>query len=155
MKTLIILKKTITITITIFSLIVLVSCNSLKTALYDLHSYEQSISLKVEAISLMNNAVAPYTDYQEDITNYIKAFDKLKEYEKNKANNQLSFKMISLIGNPDKNLLGGFFKRWKEKNTLSPFFIEEAQGQISEAFDILIRYESKKDKEEINNFLLN
>ena len=139
----------------IILLVVLSSCSSLKTALFDQYSYQQSISLKVEATTLISKATTPYALYKDEILFYLKEYEKLTEYEKNKSNNQLSYKMMQLIGNPNKNLLGGFFKYWKEKNTLSPFFITEAKGQITEAFDILIRYESRKDPKQINDFLLN
>jgi hypothetical protein len=153
MKTVVTFKKQLTILILGF--VLFTSCDSLKTALYDHHSYEQSISLKVEANSLISNAFEPFSEHQEEVTSFLKEFEKLKEYEKNKANNELSYQMIQLIGNPDKNLLGGFLKRWKEKNTLSKFFIDEAKTQVNEAFDVLIKYESKKDKEEITNYLSN
>jgi len=136
--------------------IALLTCNSFKTALYDQYSYERSISLKVDALELMNEATEPYAEHVEEVKTYLVEFQKLKEYEKNKANNELSYEMIKLIGNPEKNLLGGFFKRWKEKNTISKIMIGETKGQIGEAFDILIKYEAKKNKEnkdEITQYL--
>ena len=48
---------------------------------------------------------------------------------------------------PEKNLVAGFFKRWKTKDKLSPAFISEAKGQISSAFDSIIGLESGKNKE--------
>jgi len=125
----------------------LLSCNSFKTALYDQYSYERSISLKVDALELMNDATEPYTEHIEEINSYLVEFQKLKEYEKNKANNELSYEMIKLIGNPENNLLGGFFKSWKSKDRISGVMIRETKEQVGEAFDILIKYEAKKNRE--------
>lgn len=145
------IKKTVTTLLVTF--VLLTSCKSLKTAIYDQHSYEQSISLKVDALDLMSKAHQPYVDHENEINNYLKEFKKLKEYEKNKENNEFSYEMLQLIGNPEKNLLGGFFKRWKTKKTIKNFMIKESKGQIEEAFDILIKYESNKNKEAISKYL--
>jgi DNA transposition AAA+ family ATPase len=47
---------------------------------------------------------------------------------------------------PDKNLLGGFLKRWKEKDKLSAVFVDEAKRLISTGFDQIIGLESGKIK---------
>ena len=145
------IKKTVTTLLVTF--VLLTSCKSLKTAIYDQHSYEQSISLKVDALDLMSKAHQPYVDHENEINNYLKEFKKLKEYEKNKENNEFSYEMLQLIGDPEKNLLGGFFKRWKTKKTISDFMIKEPKIQVEEAFDILIKYESNKNKEAISKYL--
>lgn len=136
----------------------LLSCNTFKTTQYNQYSYESSISLKVEALELMNKAIEPYTEHEEEIKNYLKEFQKLEEYEKNRENNELTYEMIKRIGNPENNLLGGFLKRWQKKQTISKVMIIETKKQIREAFDLLIKYESKKNKknkEEISNYLTN
>ena len=46
-----------------------------------------------------------------------------------------------------------FFKRWKEKETLTPVFLAESKKQVMEALDLLIQYEIKKNKESKNNLL--
>jgi hypothetical protein len=53
--------------------------------------------------------------------------------------------MWKMIANPDKNFIAGFLKRWKDKGTLSTFFINEAKGQAVEALDLILQYEGKKD----------
>lgn len=68
------------------------------------------------------------------------------EYEKIKPNNEVSYAMWKIIANKDHNLLAGFLKRWKDNNQLSKVFIEEAKGQVSEALDLIIKYEAKKTK---------
>ena len=126
---------------------ILTSCSSLKTAIYDQYSYQKSIEIKIEASSLIDKAATPYSDHLKDIDELGLEIQKILEYEKNKPDNEITYGMWHVLADKDKNLLVGFFKRWKEKETLKPFFIEEAKVQIMEAMDLLIKYEAKKDKE--------
>jgi hypothetical protein len=131
----------------------LFSCNSLKTAIYDQYSYQKSIDIKVEASDVIDKATTSYSDNIEVIEHLNLEIQKIVEYEKNKPNNEITYAMWQLLSDKEKNLLSGFFKRWKEKGTLSQFFITEAKGQIMEAMDLLIQYEAKKDKESKNKLL--
>ena len=73
--------------------------------------------------------------------------EKMEEYEKNKPNNILSYKMWQLMTDVDKNSVAGLFKLWKEKGQLSVVFLDEASEQVMEASDALIKYEASKNKE--------
>lgn len=123
------------------------SCNSLKTAVYDQYSYQKTIEIKVEAENLMDKAISPYSDHLQDIGELGMEIKKIMEYEKNKPNNEITYAMWQVLADKDKNLLVGFFKRWKDKGQLNAFFVEEAKVQIMQAMDLLIKYEGKKDKE--------
>ncbi|WP_338359907.1 hypothetical protein [Yeosuana marina] len=125
----------------------LFSCNSLKTAVYDQYSYQKTIEIKVEAENLINKASTPYQDHLQDIGELGLEIQKIIEYEKNKPNNEITFAMWQILADKDKNLLVGFFKRWKDKGQLNAIFVEEAKAQIMQAMDLLIQYEAKKDKE--------
>ena len=125
----------------------LFSCNSLKTAVYDQYSYQKTIEIKVEAENLINKASTPYQDHLQDIGELGLEIQKIIEYEKNKPNNEITFAMWQILADKDKNLLVGFFKRWKDKGQLNAIFVEEAKAQIMQAMDLLIQYEGKKDKE--------
>lgn len=125
----------------------LFSCNSIKTAVYDQYSYQKTIEIKVEASNLMDKATTPYTDQLQDIGELGLEIQKIIEYEKNKPNNEITYAMWQLLADKDKNLLVGFFKRWKDKGQLNAIFVEEAKAQIMQAMDLLIQYEGKKDKE--------
>ena len=122
------------------------SCSSLKTALYDQYSYQKMIEIKVDASNLMEQATTPYKNHLKEIGALGLEIQKLIEYEKNKPNNEISYAMWQLLADKDKNLLVGFFKRWKEKGQLKLFFVKQAKVQIMEAMDLLIQYEAKKDK---------
>ena len=123
------------------------SCNSTRTALFDQYSYEKTIELKVETDQLISKATTPYSDNQEEIEKLFLNLEKLVEYEKNKPNNEITFEMLKMLNDKDKNLLAGFFKHWETKGVTSKSFLEESKKQILEAFDLLIQYEIKKDKQ--------
>ncbi|MFD1604151.1 hypothetical protein ACFSJW_08400 [Flavobacterium artemisiae] len=123
------------------------SCNSTRTALFDQYSYQKTTEIKVETIQLMNQANTPYTSQKEKIQSLLLSIEKLTEYEKNKPNNEITFAMWQVLSDKEKNLLAGFFKVWETKGIVSPVFQEEAKKQISDALDLLIQYEIKKDKE--------
>lgn len=133
--------------------IAMAGCSSLKTASYDQYSYQKTTEIKVEASNLIDKATTPYTDHLQDIGELGSEIQKIVEYEKNKPNNEITYAMWQVLADKDKNLLVGFFKRWKEKGQLKPFFVKEAKAQIMEAMDLLIQYETKKDKESKDRLL--
>jgi len=125
-------------------LFILSSCN---TALYfDQYAYKESISVKVEALSLMDQATEDYSKHKEKAQEVRLSMLKIYEYEKYRPNNEESTKMWALMLNPEKNLFQGFLKRWQDKSRMSEIFIKEAKFQMEEAFDIIIGFEKKKIK---------
>ncbi len=133
-----------------------ISCATFKTALFDQHSYEEAISIKVESMHLIDKATEVYPQYSDAIEKVLLDAQKLHEYEKNKPNNETTTKMWAMLVNKDKNLLAGFFKRWKTETKLSASFITEAKKQIEEAMQILLKFEGQKNKENstlLENFI--
>lgn len=129
------------------------ACESVKTAIFDQYSYQKTTELKVETSNLMDKATNPYKDHKEEVEKLLVDIQKLMEYEKNKPNNEITFAMWQLLNNKEKNLLARFFKRWEEKETFSPVFLEESKNQVLEALDLLIQYEIKKDKQSKDSLL--
>ena len=130
-----------------------VSCKGLKTAVFDQYSYQQAVSIKVEGLSLMGDATEAYVENEEDVRVFLLELDKIVEYEKNKPDNAVSYAMWQAVANEDRNLLAGFFKRWRDKGQLSNVFIDEAKLQVSESLDLIIRYEANKNKTNETNIL--
>lgn len=137
----------------VFVTFLMVSCQSLKTAVYDQYSYQQAISLKVESDALIDKATNVFSDHEEAVTTLRLELKKLVEYEKNKPNNSISYAMLQLMANEDRSLLAGFLKRWKDEEQLSQTFTTEAKAQIMEAFDLIIKYEADKNKTNSSNIL--
>ena len=137
----------------IFIAAFLSSCSILKTAPYDQYSFQKTIEIKIDANHLIDKAESSYQENISEIQELKSEIAKIVEYEKYKPNNEITYKMWLLVANEDKNLLAGFLKRWEEKGKLSSFFITEAKGQITEAFDLLLQYESKKEPATKNQLL--
>lgn len=113
-------------------------------SLYSEHAYDQAVTLKISSLRLIEHANEPYSDHAQDVESLIHDIDKAYEYAKGRPRNALSARQWKILKDPDGHLLGGFFIRWKEQETLSPVFITEAKGVISDAFDTLIGLESGK-----------
>ncbi|TXK74413.1 hypothetical protein [Mesonia sp. K4-1] len=124
-----------------------ISCESLKTATFDQHSYQKATEIKVMSSQLMDQATYPYNDYEKEVTNLLSELDKIVEYEKNKPYNDISLEMWKILSDKERNLLAGFLKRWKEQNKMSEVFVEQAKSQVIEAIDLIINYEANKSKE--------
>ena len=131
----------------LISSLIIFSCQSVKTALFDQYSYQQTTAIKVEASNVMDKATTPFSNNKEAVEKLLLDVDKLVEYEKNKPDNEITFAMWKILSDKEKNLLAGFFKRWEEKGSFSPVFLQEAKKQVTDALDLLIQYEVKKDKE--------
>ncbi len=145
--------KTVKINFFLIAMVLLTSCQALKTSIFDQYSYQKTTELKVETLSIMENASSEYANHSESVEKLFLEIEKLKEYEKNKPNNEVSFAMWNVLTDEEKNLVGGFFKLWKEKQTLSPSFVQESKKQVETAYDLLIQYEIKKDKTSKDNLL--
>lgn len=128
-----------------FMAVTLVSC----TSLYDHFTYTETIKTKLDALSLIDKSDTAYSDSEVQITELKNQMEKMVIYEKGKNKNQLTTKMWELISS-DKHLMGSYLKLWKEKGSLNTAFKEEAKPQIEEAFNLMIFYEEKKDKQSTN-----
>lgn len=130
-----------------------ISCKSLRTAYFDHYSFQKSIAIKIDAMRLMDKATTAYSEHSYEIEKIRSEIEKITEYERFKPNNEITYKMWLILGNEDKNLLTGFLKYWKNKGKLSKPFIEEAKKQLTEAMDLLIQYEGKKETNSKQNLL--
>ncbi|WP_395077977.1 hypothetical protein [Flavobacterium sp.] len=137
----------------LISSLIIFSCQSVKTALFDQYSYQQTTAIKVEASNVMDKATTPFSNNKEAVEKLLLDVDKLVEYEKNKPDNEITFAMWKILSDKEKNLLAGFFKRWEEKGSFSPVFLQEAKKQVTDALDLLIQYEVKKDKQSKDNLV--
>lgn len=115
-------------------------------AFFDQHAYLQSTALKVDALSLMDSARENYAQHAKAVSELKISLEKAYEYELHRPKNEISAQLWAILKDPNKNLLGGFLVRWAASDSLSSVFIQEARGQVAEAFDIIADLESKKIK---------
>ena len=109
-------------------------------------AYEHATSLKVDSLVLMDKATESYTDHEEKISELMNQVEKSYEFAKGRPHNEYSTIQWEILKDPDRNLLGGFMKRWEDQGKLSPTFINEAKRLISDAYDTIIGLESRKIK---------
>jgi hypothetical protein len=122
--------------------LLLTACSSV--SVYSPEAYKQAVDLKIESLNLMSNATMPYSDYEEDIAYLETELQKAYEFAKGRPNNEISTKQWEILIDENRNLLGGFLKRWQDEETLSEMFVSEEQKIVSDAFDTIIGLESGK-----------
>lgn len=118
------------------------SCASI--SVFSPEAYKQAVDLKVESLNLMSYAASPFEDYQEDVAELQTELSKAYEFALGRPDNELSAEQWEILISADRNLLGGFLKRWETEGTLGEMFISEMQLQVSDAFDAIIGLESGK-----------
>jgi hypothetical protein len=111
---------------------------------YSPTAYKNATSLKAETLALMDKATEPYTKYEEKVEALRVEIDKAYEYVHGIPSDNLSAGQWEILKNPEGDLLGKFFFRWKSKGTLDGVYIDEFKGIISDAFDEIICLEANK-----------
>lgn len=124
--------------------LILGSCTSI--AIYSETAYEQAVSLKVESLALMDKATEACADHKIEIEALKTKLQTAYEFAKGRPKNEISAKQWQIMIDPDRNMIGGFLKRWEENAALTQTFIDEAKGLISDGFDAIIGLESGKIK---------
>lgn len=129
----------------ILLIIVLYGCSS-SISLFNEQAYQQDVSLKIESLYLMDKANEPFNTHQKEVRDLQKLLNIALEYAKGRPKNRITARQWEILADSTRNLLGGFLKRWKDSETLSPTFIREAEGLVSDGFDTIIGLESGKIK---------
>lgn len=118
------------------------SCTSI--SLFSATAYEQVTGLKGEALILIDKASEPFVQHQDEVEALMLKTEKAYEFARGRPKNAISTRQWEILKDPNRNLLGGFLKRWEENSTLSRAFIDEAKKLVAEAFDTIIGLESGK-----------
>jgi len=118
-------------------------------SLYDHFTYTETIEAKLSTLSLVKKSDSPFVDNQNEVADLKNQLEKMEIYEKGKKRNEISGKMWELLGS-DEHLVGNYLKLWEEKGSLNPAFAKEAIPQIEEAYDLMLLFETKKDKKSQN-----
>jgi hypothetical protein len=122
--------------------LLLTACSSV--SVFSPEAYKQAVDLKIESLNLMSAATEPYSDYEEEVAYLKTELEKAYEFAKGRPNNEISTKQWEILIDENRNLLGGFLKRWQDEDTLSEMFVTESQKLVSDAFDTIIGLESGK-----------
>jgi hypothetical protein len=120
------------------------SCSTISP--YDQTAYLQAVNTKVDALTLMAKAVDDYTNHRTEVAEFMIELDKAYEYERGRPLNTDTIKQWDTLRDPNRDLLGGFLKEWKEDGKLLLVYVERKKAQIGTAFDQIIQLESGKIK---------
>jgi hypothetical protein len=107
---------------------------------------KKAVNAKVDALALMDKAVEPYASHRNDVAVFQIELEKTYEYERGRPLNRNTIMQWDILRDPNRDLLGGFLKEWKENEKLMPVYIERKKAQIGTAFDQIIQLESGKIK---------
>jgi hypothetical protein len=113
---------------------------------YDQVAYEHATSAKVDTLRLMDKATESYSDHAQEVEALMTELDKAYEYDRGRQLNRITVAQWDVLRDPNRNLVGGFFKMWKAKDHLSAAFVAEKKKQIADAFDQIIQLEAGKLK---------
>jgi hypothetical protein len=107
-------------------------------------AYQRATSLKVDALKVMTTATSQFADHKNEVESLRSDIDKAFEYAKGRPKNSISTEQWRILRDPDRNLLGGFLKRWETEGKLSKTFVDEEKQIVSDSFDTIIGLESGK-----------
>jgi hypothetical protein len=130
----------------ILSVIGFSGCKPLMST-FDQASYSQVISLKVDALALMDKSSDDYSSHLADINALQLELDKAIEYDKHRPNNLITNEQWVLLSNPEGHLLGGFLLKWKKDGKESSAYVTDKKKQIGDSFDQIAELEIKKLKQ--------
>lgn len=139
--------RTMQLYLLLFLLIYFLSSCSPLISRYNEFVYQETTSLKVDALKIMDQATDSFPLHKTAITAIQTRLDKVYEYELHRPNNKITLEMWQTLKAPDKHLLGGYFTRWRQQYKLDSVFINEAKKQVGDAFDKIAELESGKIKE--------
>ena len=122
----------------------LFACSTIAT--FDQVAYDKATGAKAEALALMGKATDSYSAHVKEIEAVSLTIDKAYEYDRGRMLNAITVQQWQILRDPDRNLFGGFLRRWREKGSLRPDYIAEKKPDIAEAFDQITGLEIGKRK---------
>ena len=111
----------------------LFACSTIAT--FDQVAYDKATGAKAEALALMDKATNSYGAHLKEIDAVSLTIDKAYEYDRGRALNTITVQQWEILRDPNRNLFGGFLRRWHEKGSLNADYIAEKKRDIADAFD--------------------
>jgi hypothetical protein len=116
-------------------------------SLYDQYSYQETTSIKVDALKMISQATSSYKKHISEINAINVRIEKIYEYEKGKPSNSITTQQWEILKSPEHDLYGGYIKEWALKDSLKAAYVEDKRKQIEGSFDLIIKLETKKVKD--------
>jgi len=109
-------------------------------------AYQQSVTLKTDALNLISKSNENYIDHQAEIDSLKLNVENAYQYSKTIPNNKETISQWEIIRDPNRSSLFGLLERWKSKTTLSDTFISQVKILIASDFNTIIEFENNKRK---------
>jgi hypothetical protein len=94
----------------------------------------------------MDKATDSYSAHVKEIESVSLTIDKAYEYDRGRMLNTITVQQWEILRDPNRNLFGGFLRRWREKGSLRPDYVAEKKRDIADAFDQITGLEIGKRK---------
>jgi hypothetical protein len=120
------------------------SCQTARIAEADPAALQAVAALKVETVALMAKAGEPFAQHQAEVDAVNARMSTAYELAASTPNNELVAREWVVMRDPERNLYGGFVKRWQANGAIGRAFREEASAQVAEGFDYIICLEQAK-----------
>ena len=123
---------------------VLAACQTMRIAPADPAALQAAAELKVETLALMAKAGEPFAQHRAEVEAVTGKMNTAYELAAATPNNELVTREWAVMRDPERDLYGGFVKRWETSGKIGRAFREEASAQVSEGFDYIICLEQAK-----------
>ena len=127
-----------------FLFLFLLGCTSVSE--FNQFAYQQSVSLKTDALNLISKSNENYILHQAEIDSLKLNVENAYQYSKTIPNNEETISQWEIIRDPNRSSLFGLLERWKSKTTLSDTFISQVKILIASDFNMIIDFENNKRK---------
>ena len=117
-----------------------------RIALYNETAYSNAVSLKVESLALMDKASDSISAHVQEISTLETNIEKAYQYVRWLPRNELTVAQWEILKDPNRDLLGGFLKKWEREEGFACAFIQEKEKQTTDAFDEILKLETGKNK---------
>ncbi len=134
-----------------FLLALMVAGCSFSSAIFNQRAYEQSVSLKVDALALMDRATSPFEWSKEQVDQVKLQFSKAYEYANGLPNNEETAAQYKIMMDTAQASFFGFLKSWESEGKLGETFVSNSKEVISDQFDRIIWLESGKKRQGKNS----
>jgi hypothetical protein len=117
-----------------------------KKAQYDPLGEQYAVTVKEEALSLMEKAVNPFFQYKKAIYRLMTKVEYAFENARALKKNETITGIWNLLRDPRGNRLGKFMKKWEIEGQLDPTTIETYTKWVGKEFETICNLEEGKKK---------
>lgn len=115
-----------------------------KLGSYNPQAHQQAAELKVETVNLMAKSDEPYARHAAAVEALNTKIQTAYELAASTPDNELIVQQWAIMKDPERDLYGGFAKRWKASGRISDTFREEITVQVSQGYDYILCLEVAK-----------